>query len=186
MTPQSPSEEVPWDLTQFSQLPSAALSYFPEPHWWSEISSLSKVILVVEKTKVSGQKIWAVVGLSHWVIWCFTHTHTRNSTWVLWSASLPKSVFIFFPPQGEAKNSEFSPYCATLSWAKEGDYGLKTQARWMIWMDQRWSEAIWCPSLQNSRTCVPIMMLCCLKPVDTPLLKHYFPPGWVSEELLYS
>ena len=29
------------------QLPSAALSYFPESHQWSEISSLSKVILVL-------------------------------------------------------------------------------------------------------------------------------------------
>ena len=28
-------------------MPSAAPSYFPESHWWSEISSLSKVILVL-------------------------------------------------------------------------------------------------------------------------------------------
>ena len=46
MMPQSPSKEAPWDLTWFSQSPSAAPSYFPEFHWWSEISSLSKVILV--------------------------------------------------------------------------------------------------------------------------------------------
>ena len=32
MTPQSPSKQAPWDLTQFSQSPSAALSYFPESH----------------------------------------------------------------------------------------------------------------------------------------------------------
>ena len=51
MTLQSPSEEAPWDLTQFSQLPSAALSYFPESHWRSEISSLSKVILVFGKAR---------------------------------------------------------------------------------------------------------------------------------------
>ena len=30
--------------SQFSQSPSSALSYFPESHWWSEISFLSKVI----------------------------------------------------------------------------------------------------------------------------------------------
>ena len=42
-----PSKEATWDLTQFSQLSSAAPSYFPESHWWSEISSLSKVILVL-------------------------------------------------------------------------------------------------------------------------------------------
>ena len=37
--------------SQFSQLPSAALSYFPESHQWSEISSLSKVILVWGKAR---------------------------------------------------------------------------------------------------------------------------------------
>ena len=47
MTPQSPSNETPWDLTQFSQWPSAAPSYLPESHWQSEISSLSKVVLVL-------------------------------------------------------------------------------------------------------------------------------------------
>ena len=45
MMPQSPSKQTPWDLTQFSQSLSAALSYFPESYWWSETSSLSKVIL---------------------------------------------------------------------------------------------------------------------------------------------
>ena len=35
--------------TVFSQLPSAAPSYFPESHWQSETSSLSKVILVLGK-----------------------------------------------------------------------------------------------------------------------------------------
>ena len=40
-----------WDLTQSSQSPSAAPSYFLESHWWSEISSLSKVILVLEKAR---------------------------------------------------------------------------------------------------------------------------------------
>ena len=51
MMPQSPSKQAPWDLTQFSQSPSAALSYFPEFHQWSEISSLSKVILVLGKAR---------------------------------------------------------------------------------------------------------------------------------------
>ena len=49
--PHSPPKQVPWDLTQFSQLPSAALSYFPESPQWSEISSLSKVILVLGKPR---------------------------------------------------------------------------------------------------------------------------------------
>ena len=39
MTPQFPSKQAPWDLTQFSQSPSAALSYFPESHQQSKISS---------------------------------------------------------------------------------------------------------------------------------------------------
>ena len=33
MMPQSPSKWTPWDFTQFSQSPSAALLYFPESHW---------------------------------------------------------------------------------------------------------------------------------------------------------
>ena len=48
-----------------SQLSSAAPSYFPESHQWSEIFSLSKVILVWEKPEVTGHQIWAVGGLSH-------------------------------------------------------------------------------------------------------------------------
>ena len=40
-----------WDLTQFSQSPSATLLYFPESHWWSEISSLSRLILVFGKAR---------------------------------------------------------------------------------------------------------------------------------------
>ena len=51
MLPQAPSKEAPWDLTQFSQLPSAALLYFLESYQWSEISYLSKVILVLGKTR---------------------------------------------------------------------------------------------------------------------------------------
>ena len=51
MTSQSPSKQAPWDLTQFSQLPSAAPLYFPEPLRQSEISSLSKVILVLGKAR---------------------------------------------------------------------------------------------------------------------------------------
>ena len=39
------------DLTQFSQLPSAASSYFPESHQWSEISSLSKVNFILGKAR---------------------------------------------------------------------------------------------------------------------------------------
>ena len=51
MTPQSPSKWAPWNLRQFSQSPSTVLSYFPESHWKYEISSLSKVILVLGKAR---------------------------------------------------------------------------------------------------------------------------------------
>ena len=47
MMPQSPSQQASWRLTQFSQSPSAAPSYFPESRWWSEISYLLKVILIL-------------------------------------------------------------------------------------------------------------------------------------------
>ena len=57
--------------------------YFPESHWWSEISSLSKVILVWEKPDIAGSQIWAVGGLSHWVIGCFTKKPcTRHDAWL--------------------------------------------------------------------------------------------------------
>ena len=51
MMPQSPSKQEPWEVTQFSQSPSAALLYFPESNWRSEISLLSKVILVLGKAR---------------------------------------------------------------------------------------------------------------------------------------
>ena len=50
MTPQSPSNWAPGDLTQFSQLLSAAPFYFPESHRGSEIF-LSKMILVLGKNR---------------------------------------------------------------------------------------------------------------------------------------
>ena len=48
---QSPSKQAPWNLTQFSQSLSVTLSYFPESHWWSEISSFSKMTLVLGKAR---------------------------------------------------------------------------------------------------------------------------------------
>ena len=49
--PQSPSKKAPWDLTQFSQSPSGALSYLLKSHQQSGISSLSKVSLVLRKAR---------------------------------------------------------------------------------------------------------------------------------------
>ena len=67
----------------FLELPSAAQSYFLESHWWSEISSLSKVILVLEKARSQGCQICAVGGWVTWVIWCFTkNLCMRCNAWV--------------------------------------------------------------------------------------------------------
>ena len=49
--PLYPLKWAPWDLTQFSQSPSAASSYFPKSHWQSKISSLLKVIVVWGKAR---------------------------------------------------------------------------------------------------------------------------------------
>ena len=51
MMPRPPSKQAPWGLTQFSQSPSAVLLYFPKSHQQSEISSLTKVILVLRKAR---------------------------------------------------------------------------------------------------------------------------------------
>ena len=63
--PQSPSKEAPWHLTQFSQSPSAAPLYYPESHRWSEISSLSKVILVLGKARRHRAPNLGCRGLNH-------------------------------------------------------------------------------------------------------------------------
>ena len=54
-----------WDLTQFSQSPSAAPSYFPESQWWFEILSLWKGILVLGKARSCRVQNLGFRGLSH-------------------------------------------------------------------------------------------------------------------------
>ena len=95
MAPQSPSKWAPWDLTQFSQSPSAALLYFSESHRWSEVPSLSKVILVLGKARSTGCQIWAEEGLSSLgeLMFC-QKLCTRRDAWVgtlLWW-SCPSAV----------------------------------------------------------------------------------------------
>ena len=80
MMPQFPSKLAPWDLTRFSQCLFHCSRHCKILCWnrhqltpWvflnlnqqSEISSLSKVILVWEKPEVTGHQIWAIGGLSH-------------------------------------------------------------------------------------------------------------------------
>ena len=47
MMPHYPSKWAPWELTQFSQLPSAAPSYFSECHRPSESSSLTQNLMQI-------------------------------------------------------------------------------------------------------------------------------------------
>ena len=69
MIHQSPSKEASWDLTRFSQLPSAVLSYFLESHWQPGISSLPKMIWVLDKTRSCKAPNLGCRGLSHLVFW---------------------------------------------------------------------------------------------------------------------
>ena len=75
--------------------PSATPFYFPESHWWSEISSLLKVILVLRKARshrapnLGCRGCWVT-----WVIWCFAKKLcTRCDAWMdmlsWWSCQSP-------------------------------------------------------------------------------------------------
>ena len=59
------SRQAPWDHTQFYQSPSAAPLYLPESHQQSEISSLSKVIVVLGKARSHRAPNLSRRGLSH-------------------------------------------------------------------------------------------------------------------------
>ena len=81
-------------LTQFSELPSAVPLYVPEFYRWSEISSFSKVILVLGKPEVWECQIWTVGGLSHLGDLMFHQkTARRSDTWAgtlsWWSCQSP-------------------------------------------------------------------------------------------------
>ena len=67
-------------LGSHTLLPIAIPLYFPESHQWSEISSPSKVILVLRKAEVTGHQIWDVAGWVTCVIWYFTKK-TLHETW---------------------------------------------------------------------------------------------------------
>ena len=81
-TPQCPSSRHLGISHNSPQSPSAAPSYFPESHQKSEISSLSKVILVLGKPEVTGHQIWAVAGLSH-VGDLMVHQKTLHEMWCM-------------------------------------------------------------------------------------------------------
>ena len=77
MTPQSPSKLAPWDLTQFSQSPSAALLCFPEISGnWNFNFGLKFLPFQSNfsfgKTQKSHGAKSGLGCLVTWVIWCFT------------------------------------------------------------------------------------------------------------------
>ena len=63
---------------------------FPKSHQWSEISSLSKVILFWEKPEVAGHQTWAIGELSHLGDFIF---HQKSDAWAVmlswWSCQSP-------------------------------------------------------------------------------------------------
>ena len=107
MTPQSPSKWAPWDLTQFSQLPSAALSYFPKSYQRSEISSLSKVILILGKARSCRVPNLYCRGLSHLGDLMFCQK-TLHETWCVSRCIVMMKLPITICPQLQPSESSES------------------------------------------------------------------------------
>ena len=62
--------------------PLATPSYFPKSHWWSEVSYLSKVILILAKLEFVEHQIWYVGGLIHLGALTF-HQKTMHKKWCM-------------------------------------------------------------------------------------------------------
>ena len=82
VTPQSPSKEAPWDLTQFSQS-----SQLPCHIFLNLTDSLKSLLFqrwfsFWEKPEVAGHQVWAVVGLSHLHDLMF-HKKTLHKMWCM-------------------------------------------------------------------------------------------------------
>ena len=73
---------MPWEFTQFSQLPSAALLCLPKSHLWSENLFLFKG----KKPEVTGHQIWVLGELSHLGDLMFCQK-TLHDTWC-WMGTL--------------------------------------------------------------------------------------------------
>ena len=131
----SPLQSRYLGISQFSQLLSAALSYFPESHPWSEISSLSKVVLVSGKARshrapnLGCRRCWIT-----WVIWYFTKKlWTRCDVWAgtlfWWSYQSPVAhscdLLNHLNSRGMFKfNAKFDT----------DSIALLTQSFWMWWL----------------------------------------------------
>ena len=73
-------------------IPSTVL-YFLESHRWSEISSFSKVTLVLEKASSCRAPNLGYRGWATWVIWCLAKKRCRCDAWggtlLCWSCQSP-------------------------------------------------------------------------------------------------
>ena len=95
MTPHSPSKLAPWDLTYFFHSPLVVLSYFPDSHQWSEVSSLSKLISILGRSRSCKAPKLGCRGLNHLEDLMFHKKQlcTRCDVWVgalpWWSCQSP-------------------------------------------------------------------------------------------------
>ena len=116
-------------LTQFSQSLSAALLYFPESHWWSEICSLSKVILVLGKARSRrapnlGYKRATSPGWFHFSPKIFSMRHNAWAGPLLWwscqspvahSCSLLNNLNSFHRGMFKLNENLMQTHCSTRS-----------------------------------------------------------------------
>ena len=105
---------------QFSQSPSAAPSYFPESHPWSEISSLSKVILVFGKARSHRAPNLACRGAESPGWFDVSPKHSARDVMQEWALchdeavnhqlSIAMTVFILLHLSTDKKNWGSTPY----------------------------------------------------------------------------
>ena len=79
MIPQSPSKQAPWDLTRFSQTPSAAHHIFLNLIRGLKSLPFQRRFQFWEKPEVAGCQIWAAGRLSHLGDFMF-HQKTLHET----------------------------------------------------------------------------------------------------------
>ena len=118
MTPQSPSNQAPWDLTQFSQSPSAAPSYFPRG-LLNHPNSFCRGMFKLNAKFHADSLLYSVshfecVGhtvhmLTHWrlpppltsaVKSSFTHAHSSHCPWLPVHINVMQTVLIILTMVG--------------------------------------------------------------------------------------
>ena len=189
MTPQAPSKWAPWDLTEFSQLPSFAPLYF-----LTLINSLKSLpfqrwFKFWEKPEVAECQIWAVGELSHQSDWCFAKKLcTRWDTWAdkfwWWNCQSPvaHSCNLLNHPNsfcGEMfkLNAKFDAYSLlySLSHFECDDHTVHTLTQWHLLSSLT-------STVKSSFTHVhssPLFLAARLHQCNTNLYASYINNGWV-------